>query len=202
MNQGRTAFVQIMDFVSHNEFYRCVERYGGNRKVRRLSCWGQYLAMAFAQLTYRESLRDIEVCLSAQGKKLYHSGLRSTVRRSTLADPNENRDWRIFADFARSLITVARSLYAGSDLGVDLDAIIYALDSTTIDLCLSLFLWARFRRAKGAVKLHTMLEVDWRQKRSNNRPHRTQKQAPVSRPTTSDFLLCGRHRSAVRLPDQ
>jgi Domain of unknown function (DUF4372)/Transposase DDE domain len=159
MNQGRTVFAQIMDFVSHNEFYRCVERYGGNRKVRRLSCWGQYLAMAFAQLTYRESLRDIEVCLSAQGRKLYHSGLRSTVKRSTLADANENRDWRIFADFARSLIAVARSLYAGSDLGVDLDAIIYALDSTTIDLCLSLFPWARFRRAKGAVKLHTMLEI-------------------------------------------
>jgi hypothetical protein len=159
MNQGRTVFAQTMDFVSHNEFNRCVERYGGNRKVRRLSCWGQYLAMAFAQLTYRESLRDIEVCLRAQGKRLYHSGLRSTVKRSTLADANENRDWRIFADFARSLIAVARSLYAGSDLGVDLDAIVYALDSTTIDLCLSLFPWAKFRRAKGAVKLHTMLEV-------------------------------------------
>jgi hypothetical protein len=159
MNQGRTVFAQTMDFVSHNEFNRCVERYGGNRKVRRLSCWGQYLAMAFAQLTYRESLRDIEVCLSAQGKKLYHSGLRSTVKRSTLADANENRDWRIFADFACSLIAVARSLYAGSDLGVDLDAIVYALDSTTIDLCLSLFPWAKFRRAKGAVKLHTMLEI-------------------------------------------
>jgi hypothetical protein len=159
MNQGRTVFAQIMDFVSHNEFNRCVERYGGNRKVRRLSCWGQYLAMAFAQLTYRESLRDIEVCLSAQGKKLYHSGLRSTVKRSTLADANENRDWRIFADFAGSLIAVARSLCAGSDLGVDLDAIVYALDSTTIDLCLSLFPWAKFRRAKGAVKLHTMLEI-------------------------------------------
>lgn len=159
MNEGRTVFAQIMDFVSHNEFNRCVERYGGDRKVRRLSCWGQYLAMAFAQLTYRESLRDIEVCLRAQGKKLYHSGLRSAVKRSTLADANENRDWRIFADLARSLIAVARSLYAGSDLGVDLDAIVYALDSTTIDLCLSLFPWATFRRAKGAVKLHTMMEI-------------------------------------------
>jgi hypothetical protein len=115
--------------------------------------------MAFAQLTYRESLRDIEVCLSAQGRKLYHSGLRSTVRRSTLADANENRDWRIFADFARSLIAVARTLDDGSDLGVDLDAVVYALDSTTIDLCLALFPWARFRRAKGAVKLHTMMEI-------------------------------------------
>ena len=123
MNQGRTVFAQIMEFVSHTDFYRCVERYGGNRKVRRLSCWDQYLAMAFAQLTYRESLRDIEVCLSAQGRKLYHSGLRSTVRRSTLADANENRDWRIFADFARSLIAVARTLDDGSDLGVDLDAV-------------------------------------------------------------------------------
>jgi hypothetical protein len=159
MNRGQTVFAQIIALLSHNEFYRCVERYNGNRGVREFSCWNQFLAMAFAQLTYRESLRDIEVCLAAQGKRLYHAGFHSLVKRSTLADANENRDWRIYADFAQTLINIARPLYADTDLGLDLDATVYALDATTIDLCLSLFPWARFRRAKGAVKLHTMIDI-------------------------------------------
>ncbi len=159
MNQGRTVFAQIMEFLSHDEFRRCVNRYDGNRRVRTLPCWEQFLALAFAQLTYRESLRDIEVCLAAQGSKLYHSGFRAPVKRSTLAEANEARDWRIYADFAQSLISIARPLYADEDLGLDLDATVYALDATTIDLCLALFPWARFRRAKGAVKLHTMIDL-------------------------------------------
>lgn len=159
MNKGRTVFSQLMEFVSHDEFKRCVQRYDGNRGIRRLSCWDQFLAMAFAQLTYRESLRDIEVCLSAHHKKLYHSGLSSPIKRSTLAEANESRDWRIYSDLAHSLISVARPLYSDVELGIDLDATVYALDSTTIDLCLSLFPWAIFRRAKGAIKLHTLMEV-------------------------------------------
>ena len=159
MNQGQTVFAQVAEFLSHNEFNRCVVRYDGNRGVRRLSCWEQFLAMAFAQLTYRESLRDIEVCLGAQHHKLYHCGFRNAVKRSTLAEANEERDWRIYADFARSLINIARPLYTDEDLGLDLDATLYALDATTIDLCLALFPWARFRRAKGAVKLHTMIDL-------------------------------------------
>ncbi len=159
MNQGRTVFAQIMEFLSHDEFRRCVDRYDGNRRIRMLSCWEQFLAMAFAQLTYRESLRDIEVCLAAHQSKLYHSGFRAPVKRSTLADASEGRDWRIYADFAQSLISVARPLYADEDLGLDLDATVYALDATIIDLCLALFPWAHFRRAKGAVKLHTMIDL-------------------------------------------
>jgi hypothetical protein len=159
MNQGRSVFSQIVAFLSHNEFRRCVQRYDGDRSIRRFSCWNQFLTMAFAQLTYRESLRDIEVCLAAHDKKLYHSGFRGPVKRSTLADANEKRDWRIYADFAQTLIHIARPLYADTDLGLDLDATVYALDATTIDLCLSLFPWARFRRAKGAVKLHTMIDL-------------------------------------------
>jgi len=159
MNRGQTVFAQIVALLSHNEFYRCVDRYNGNRGVREFSCWNQFLTMAFAQLTYRESLRDIEVCLAAQGNKLYHAGFHGLVKRSTLADANENRDWRIYADFAQTLINIARPLYADTDLGLDLDATVYALDATTIDLCLSLFPWARFRRAKGAVKLHTMIDI-------------------------------------------
>ena len=159
VNQGQTIFAQIMQFLSHDEFRRCVQRYDGNRYTKRFSCWDQFLAMAFAQLTYRESLRDIEVCLTAQRSKLYHCGLSGPVRRSSLADANERRDWRIYADFARSLIDTARPLYADTDLGLDLNAIAYALDATTIDLCLSMFPWARFRRAKGAIKLQTMIEV-------------------------------------------
>ena len=159
MNKGRTVFAQITKLIDHNEFNRCVEPYGGNQRVRRLTCWYQFLAMAFAQLTYRESLRDIEVCLGAHHNKLYHCGLSAPIKRSTLAAANENRDWRIYSDLAHSLISVARTLYDDDELGIDLDATVYALDSTTIDLCLALFPWAVFRRAKGAIKLHTMLEV-------------------------------------------
>ena len=159
MNQGQTIFAQIMQFLSHDEFDRCVQRFDGNRYTKRFSCWDQFLAMAFAQLTYRESLRDIEVCLATQRSKLYHCGLSGPVRRSSLADANERRDWRIYADFARTLIDIARPLYADTDLGLDLDATAYALDATTIDLCLSMFPWARFRKAKGAIKLHTMIEI-------------------------------------------
>lgn len=159
MNQGRTVFAQLVSFLSHNEFNRCVARYGGNKSVRSFSCWDQFLTMAFAQLTYRESLRDIEVCLQAQGSKLYHCGFHGPIKRATLADANETRDWRIYADFAESLIQTARPLYVGTDLGLELDATAYALDSTTIDLCLSVFPWAKFRRAKGGIKLHTVLEI-------------------------------------------
>ncbi len=159
MNQGQTVFAQIMQFLSHNEFRRCVQRFDGDRNTKRFTCWDQFLAMAFAQLTYRESLRDIEVCLATQRSKLYHCGLSGPVRRSSLADANERRDWRIYADFACTLIDIARPLYADTDLGLDLDATAYALDATTIDLCLSMFPWARFRKAKGAIKLHTMIEI-------------------------------------------
>jgi len=159
LNQGRTVFAQLISFLSHNEFNRCVTRYGGNKSVRSFSCWNQFLTMAFAQLTYRESLRDIEVCLAAQRHKLYHSGIIGPVKRSTLADANEKRDWRIYRDFAQSLIQIARPLYAHSDLGLELAATAYAFDATTIDLCLSLFPWAKFRRRKGAIKLHTLLEI-------------------------------------------
>lgn len=159
MNRGRTVFAQIIEYISHNEFHRCVARYDGDHRVRKLTCWEQFLAMAFAQLTYRESLRDIEVSLAVHRRKLYHTGFRALVKKSTLADANELRDWRIYADFAQSLIQIARPLYADSDLGLDLQGTVYALDSTTIDLCLALFPWASFRRAKGAVKLHTMIDV-------------------------------------------
>lgn len=159
MNQGRTVFAQLISFVSHNEFNRCVARYGGNKSVRSFSCWDQFLTMAFAQLTYRESLRDIEVCLAAQRQKLYHAGFSGPVKRTTLADANEKRDWRIYSDFAHSLIQIARPLYAHSDLGLELEATAYAFDATTIDLCLSLFPWAQFRRRKAAIKLHTLLEI-------------------------------------------
>jgi Domain of unknown function (DUF4372)/Transposase DDE domain len=159
LNQGRTVFAQLINFLSHKEFNRCVARYQGNKSVRSFSCWDQLLTMTFAQLTYRESLRDIEVCLRAHHGKLYHSGLSGPVKRSTLADANETRDSRIYADFAQSLIQMARQLYADTELGIDLDATLYALDSTTIDLCLSLFPWAQFRRAKSAIKLHTLMEI-------------------------------------------
>ena len=159
MNPGQTVFAQIMQFLSHNEFRRCVQRFDGDRNTKRFTCWDQFLAMAFAQLSHRESLRDIEVCLATQRNKLYHCGLSGPVRRSSLADANERRDWRIYADFARTLIEIARPLYADTDLGLDLDATAYALDATTIDLCLSMFPWAKFRKAKGAIKLHTMIEI-------------------------------------------
>jgi len=153
------VFAQLISFVSHNEFHRCVVRYGGNKSVRSFSCWDQFLTMAFAQLTYRESLRDIEVCLAAQRQKLYHAGFSGPVKRATLADANEKRDWRIYRDFAQSLIQIARPLYAHSDLGLELEGTAYAFDATTIDLCLSLFPWAQFRRRKAAIKLHTLLEI-------------------------------------------
>jgi Domain of unknown function (DUF4372)/Transposase DDE domain len=159
MNVGRTVFAELIAHLSHIEFQKCVARYDGDDHHRSLSCWDQYLAMSFAQFTYRESLRDIEACLQSMSGKLYHMGFRSRIARSTLADANETHDWRIFADFAQHLIATARPLYAGDPIGVDLDASLYALDSTTIDLCLSLFPWARFRRHKAAVKMHTLLDL-------------------------------------------
>jgi transposase len=159
MNTGRTVFSQLIELLPHQEFQKCVARYSGGRYLKNLSCWDQYLAMAFAQLTYRESLRDIEACLRSVGGKLYHMGFRGKVARSTLADANESRDWRIYADFAQVLIAVARPLYVHDPIGVDLDQSLYALDSTTIDLCLSLFPWAKFRKHKAAVKMHTLLDL-------------------------------------------
>ena len=159
MNLGRTVFAQLISFLPDREFRRCLSRYDGDRRWRGFSCWGQFLCMAFAQLSYRESLRDIEACLRSLGAKLSHMGFRSQVARSTLADANESRDWRIYADFAQVLIRIARPLYARDPIGVDLDQSLYALDSTTIDLCLSLFPWAKFRRHKAAVKMHTLLEL-------------------------------------------
>jgi len=159
MNQGRTVFSQLMTHTSRFTLDRCIQRYGGNHRVKRFSCRDQYLAMTFAQLTYRESLRDIEACLGAVPEGLYHMGIRGKVTRSTLADANEKRDWRIYADFAQQLISEARRLYVAEPFGLDLDRTVYALDSTTIDLCLSLFPWARFRQTKGAIKLHTLLDL-------------------------------------------
>lgn len=159
MNTGQTVFAQLMDFLPINEFRKCVGRYKGNHKVQSFSCLDQFLCMAFAQLSYRESLRDIEACLRAIPSRLYHMGIRGRVSRSTLAYANENRHWRIYADFAEVLICRARALYIKDELAVDLQNAIYALDSTTIDLCLSLFPWARFRRNKAAVKMHTLLDL-------------------------------------------
>jgi hypothetical protein len=159
MHAGRTVFSQLLEHVPHKEFQKCVARYSGDSHWRGFSCWDQYLCMTFAQLTYRESLRDIEACLRSVGGKLYHMGFRGKVARSTLADANESHDWRIFADFAQVLIRIARPLYAHDPIGVDLDQSLYALDSTTIDLCLALFPWARFRRHKAAVKMHTLLDL-------------------------------------------
>jgi hypothetical protein len=159
MNTGRTVFSQLIEFLPHQEFQKCVARYSGGRYLKNLSCWDQYLAMAFAQLTYRESLRDIEACLRSVSGKLYHMGFRGKVARSTLADANESRNWRIYADFAQVLIAIARPLYVDDPIGIDLDQSLYALDSTTIDLCLSLFPWARFRKYKAAVKMLTLLDL-------------------------------------------
>ena len=159
MNSGRTIFAQLMDFVPACEFRRCVERYHGNHKVTNFFCGDQFLCRAFAQLTYRKSLRDIETCLRTLGEKLYHLGIRGRVSRSTLADANETRDWRIYADLARGLIAPARALYAGEPFGVELQETVYALDCSTIDLCLSLFPWARYRRLNAAVKMHTLLDL-------------------------------------------
>ena len=159
MYAGKLVFAQTMEHLPLHTFHRCVERYGGDYRMRRFSCLDQYLAMAFAQLSFRESLRDIEACLAAHHAKLYHMGIRGRVSRSTLADANERRDWRIYADFAQSLIITARRLYADAAFAVELDHTVYALDSTTIDLCLTLFPWAPFMRSKAAVKLHTLLDL-------------------------------------------
>ena len=159
MNQGKTIFSQIMDFLSQYKFRQCVDRYNGNYGVRSFTCFDQFLCMAFAQLTYRDSLRDIECCLRAMQEKLYHMGIRGKISRSTLAYANENRDWRIYCDFAQILIHEARQLYANEDFGLALDETVYALDSSTIDLCLSVFPWARFRKTKSAIKLHTLLDL-------------------------------------------
>src|SRR5271155_1079253 len=158
MYTGKTLFAQLMDFVQWTTFVKIVARYSGDHRVRTFSCGEQYRAMAFAQLTYRESLRDIETCLSVQASKLYHMGFSEPVRRSTLADANEGRDWRIHAELAQRLIAQARKLYAKEDLGLDLANTVYALDSTTIDLCLAVFPWAHFRTTKAAVKMHTLLD--------------------------------------------
>jgi hypothetical protein len=159
MNLGKLVFAQLTQHLPLTTFRRCVARYGGEHKVKTFSCLDQYLCMTFAQLTYRESLRDIEACLRAQADKLYHMGIRSRVSRSTLADANEGRDWRIYADYAQSLIGIARRLYAGEAFGVDLKNTVYALDASTIDLCLSVFGWAPFRATKAAIKLHTLLDL-------------------------------------------
>jgi len=159
MYVGKTLFTQVMDFLPWKTFHRIVARYGGDYRVRTLTCAEQLRCMAFAQLTYRESLRDIEACLSAQAAKLYHMGFRQPVNRSTLADANESRDWRIYAEFAQRLIVQAKALYAGDALGVELSNTVYALDATTIDLCLSVFPWAHFRSTKAAIRLHTLLDL-------------------------------------------
>lgn len=159
MNDGQLVFSQMMAFMPLRSFRRCVEKYRGHHKVKSFSCLAQFYCMAFAQLTYRSSLRDIAVCLRARQSKLYHMGIRSKVSRSTLAKANENRDWRIYADFAQILIQNARELYRDEKFGVELSETVYALDSSTIDLCLSLFPWATFRKTKGAIKLHTLLDL-------------------------------------------
>ena len=159
MNEGRTVFAQLLDFLPKYDFDKCVARYHGNFRVRKLPAYEQFLVLTFAQLTWRESLRDIETCLTALAPKLYHSGFRHPIARSTLADANENRDWRLFADFAHVLLQQASALYANEPFGVELQAAAYALDSTTLDLCLSLFPWASFRRRKAAIKLHTLLTL-------------------------------------------
>jgi hypothetical protein len=159
MYSGRIIFSQLMDYLPKYEFGKCVERYHGNYRAKKFTCLEQYYCLAFAQLTYRESLRDIEVCLRAIPSKRYHMGIRTRIARSTLADANETRDWRIYADFAQVLISTARELYAKDDFGLELKNTVYALDATTIDLCLSLFPWAKFRKHKGAVKLHTLLDL-------------------------------------------
>jgi len=159
MYQGQTIFSQVMDFLPQKKFRQCVNRYNGNHRIRSFTCYNQFLCMAFAQLAYRESLRDIECCLRAMREKLYHMGIRGKVSRSTLADANEIRDWRIYSDFAQILIHEARQLYVEDEFGLELKETVYALDSSTVDLCLSVFPWARFRKTKAAIKLHTLLDL-------------------------------------------
>jgi len=159
MYKGKLIFAQVLEHLPQHTLQRCIERYSGNKRIKSFTCQDQYRCMAFAQLTYRDSLRDIEACLRAQRNKLYHMGIRAPVSRSTLADANEQRDWRIYADFAQALINTARKLYMDEDFGVDIDNTVYALDASTIDLCLSVFPWAPFRQTKAAVKLHTLLDL-------------------------------------------
>ena len=159
MYQGKTVFSQLMDFLPLHQFRRCVQCHDGNKGVRTFTCWDQFLCMAFAQLTYRESLRDIESCLRSLHQKLYHAGIKGNISRSTLAEANENRDWRIYGDFAQVLISQARALYAQDPFDLELKETVYALDASTIDLCLSLFPWAKFRNTKAAIKLHTLLDL-------------------------------------------
>ena len=159
MNSGKTIFAQLMDFLPAHQFHQCVERYGGHYKIKSFTCWDQFLCMAFAQLTYRESLRDIQACLRAYQQKLYHMGFRGKISRNTLAHANQVRDWRIYGDFAQILIALARRLYADEDFGIELEEAVYAFDASTIDLCLSVFPWARFRQRKGAIKLHTLMDL-------------------------------------------
>jgi len=159
MNAGKLVFAQLVEPIHPEQFRRCVQRYSGEYKVKSFSCWDQFLCMAFGQLTFRESLRDVEICLRSRRDQLYHVGIRSDVSRSTIADANRVRDWRIYADLAQVLIRQARTLYQKEPIGIELDETVYALDSTTIDLCLNLFPWAHFRRTKAAVKLHTLLDI-------------------------------------------
>jgi hypothetical protein len=159
MNGGRTIFSQLVEHLPIHEFRKCVARYRGNHRTKTFFCWDQFLCLIFAQLTYRESLRDIVACLRSRGGRLYHMGIRGTVSRSTLADANEGRDWRIYGDFAQVLIAQARSLYLDDDLGLNLNSTVYALDSTTIDLCISLFPWATYTPVQHAMKLHTLLDL-------------------------------------------
>ena len=159
MNQNKSIISQIMDFLPKHKFRQCVNRYGGNYRVRSFTCFDQFMCMAFAQLTYRESLRDIECCLRAMREKLYHMGIKGKVSRSTIAYANENRDWRLYCEFAQILIHKARKLYANDDFGLQLQETVYALDATIIDLCLSVFPWARYRKTKDAIKLHTLLDL-------------------------------------------
>jgi hypothetical protein len=159
MNTGKTVFSQLMDYLPLHQFRKCVQKYHGNYRVRSFSCLDQFFCMAFAQLTYRESLRDIEACLRAVGTRRYHMGIRGNVSRNTLAHANETRDWRIYADFAQFLISIARPLYANDKFELELNETVYALDSSTIELCLSIFPWARYQKQKGAVRLHTLLDL-------------------------------------------
>jgi len=159
MFSGRTIFSQLLDFLPQHEFDKCVRRYRGNHRARKFSCYDQFLCLAFAQLTYRESLRDIETCLRVMESKLYHAGIRGRISRRTLADANETRSWQIYADFAQVLIGIARKLYINDNFAVELDQTVYALDASTIDLCLSLFPWAKFRKHKAGIKLHTLLDL-------------------------------------------
>jgi hypothetical protein len=196
MSVGKTLFAQVMDFLPWKTFHRIVNRYGGDYRTRSLSCTEQFRVMAFAQLTYRESLRDIEVCLAAQAGKLYHMGIGAAVARSTLADANESRDWRIYFELAQRLIIKARALYVDEDFGVELANTVYALDATTIDLCLSMFPWAPFRSTKAAVKLHTLLDLRGSIPPSSTSPTANKLLRASSRPqTTPHFIASGRGRS-------